>query len=70
MAMDLKQSIHNSLPKSKLPARRSKLHMKDGSQEDLVINLKITRTESNIIYCISCSKQSGACAKVYPQYVY
>ena len=43
--------------------------MKEGSQEDLVINLKITCTNSNIIYFISCTKQSGVCAKVHPQYI-
>ena len=35
----------------------------------LVINLKITCTDSIIIYYISCTKQSGACAKMNPQYL-
>ena len=46
--------------------KKVKLYTKDGSQEDLVINSKITCTDSNIIYCISCTKQSGACAKGAP----
>ena len=49
--------------------RTVKLYMKDGSQDDLVINSKITCTDSNITYCISCTKQSGACAKVHSQYI-
>ena len=34
-----------------------------------MINSMITCTDSKIIYCISCTKQSGACAKLHPQYI-
>ena len=37
--------------------------------ESVPIKSKLTCTDENIIYVISCEKDNGDCAKVHPQYV-
>ena len=46
-----------------------KMYKRDGSLEQLEIKKRITCTDENLVYIISCTKQKGACAKVHPQYV-
>lgn len=45
-----------------------KLFKLDGSSTDWPIGQRITCTDKNVIYVISCIKSSGECAKVHPQY--
>ena len=46
-----------------------KMYKWDGSLEQLEIKKRITSTDENLVYIISCTKQNGPCAKVNPQYV-
>ena len=46
-----------------------KMYKRDGSLEQLEIKKRITCTDENFVYIISCTKQNGPCAKVYPQFV-